>query len=164
MSTQTEQKFEELLDSFQTAMLVTQSGDGQLRSRPMALAHRSDDSSALFFATKADSEKVDEILEHPGVNVSMQKSSTFLTVSGKAEVLNDQDRIEELWEPSWKLWFEEGKEDPSIVLIKVDATRGEYWNFDTADKLDFLFEAGKAVLKGEAVEYDAGEHAKVRVA
>lgn len=163
MSTETQQKFEELLDSFQTAMLVTRSGDEELRSRPMSLASREDDGS-LFFATKADSGKVDEVLEHPGVNIAMQKNSAYLSVSGKAEVVNDQDRIEELWEPSWQLWFEEGKEDPSIVLIKVDATQGEYWNFDTTDKLEFLFEAGKAVLKGDSVNYESGDHAKVRIA
>lgn len=163
MSTQSQQKFEELLDSFQTAMLVTQSGKDQLRSRPMAVASKRD-AGSLFFATKADSGKVDEVLEHPGVNISMQKDSSYLSVSGKAKVVNDQDQIEKLWEPSWKLWFKEGKTDPSIVLIKVDATQGEYWNFDTTDKLEFLFEAGKAVLKGDTVDYKSGDHAKVKIA
>jgi general stress protein 26 len=163
MSTESQQQFEELIDSFQTAMLVTSTPNGELRSRPMALAHRADDGN-IFFATKADAGKIDEILHHPAVNIAMQSSSAYLSVSGQAEVVNDQDKVEELWQPSWKLWFEGGKTDPSIVLLKVHATSGEYWNFDTADKLAFLFEAGKAVLKGETVDYDEVDHGKVEVA
>lgn len=164
MATDLQDQFEELLNSFQTAMLVTQTGTGAMRSRPMALAHRAENGD-LFFATKADAGKVNEILKHPGVNVAMQKSDAYLSISGKAQIINDQSAIDKLWKPSWKLWFEGGKTDPSIVLIKVHATRGEYWNFDTADKLQFAFEAGKAILSGESIDAEAaGDHAKVSLA
>jgi general stress protein 26 len=163
MSTESQQQFEDLIDSFDNAMLVTQTKNGNLRSRPMALALR-EKSGDMFFATKADSGKIDEILHHPGVNVSMQSNSAYLSVSGQAELINDQKKVEELWQPGWKRWFEEGKSDPSIVLIKVHATQGEYWNFDTADKLNFLFEAGKAVITGDTIDYDQGDHAKVKAA
>lgn len=164
MTTDIQARFEELLSSFQTAMLVTQTDDDEIRSRPMALAHQAENGD-LFFATKASAGKVEEILKHPGVNVAMQKSNAYLSVSGKAQIINDQSKIEKLWKPSWKLWFEEGKTDPSIALIKVHATRGEYWNFDTSDKLKFFFEAGKAVLSGDSIDTSAaGDHAKVPLA
>lgn len=161
MSTANQEQFEELIDSFKTAMLVTSTPQGQLRSRPMALAEYNDD-GLLYFATTIESGKVNEILRHPGVNVAMQNSSAYLSVSGQAEVMDDRDKIDELWDASWNLWFE-GKDDPNLALIKVHASEGEYWNFETKDKLAFMMEAGKAMITGDTVDYE-GEHGKVRVA
>lgn len=51
-----------------------------------------------------------------------------------------------------KLWFPEGPDDPRLTLIVVDPDYAEFWDNGGLDKLEFLWEAGKAILKGEAMD------------
>lgn len=162
MADSPQQKFHELLRSFDNAMLVTTAADGQLRSRPMAVADVEPDSD-LWFVTGDASGKVDEILQHPKVNVSMQSDRRFLSLSGIATLVHDRNRIEELWNEAWRVWFPGGKDDPNIALLKVDAVEGEYWDSSGFEGLKYLFKAGKAYLSGETPSPDADQHQSVRL-
>ena len=62
---------------------------------------------------------------------------------------------------AWKLWFPEGKDDPSICLIHFSPEDGEYWNNAGAQGLKYAFEAVKAYVKGTTPESDHAHHAKV---
>ncbi|MGH8496730.1 MAG: pyridoxamine 5'-phosphate oxidase family protein [Gammaproteobacteria bacterium] len=152
---------DELIEDFDTAMLVTRASDGALRSRPMAIAGcRS--GAVLHFATRFDAPKVIELEEEPDVNVTMQGADKYLSLSGRARIVDDRRLIDELWSPAWKIWFPEGKDDPDLTLIELEPEMGEYWDRSGMRGARFLLEAGKAVLQGKAPEYQAtAEHAKV---
>ncbi len=150
---QTMQRFEELLEQFDHAMLVTRAEDGSLHARPMAIAEQQD-GGRLSFATSGESPKIEEILARPEVAVVMQGDGVYLAVSGRASVVADTSRIRELWSASWKLWFAQGPEDPKLVLIDVEPERAEYWDRSGTRQLEFLWEAGKALLKGETLDDD----------
>jgi len=157
----TQNRFKELLEDFDTAMLVTSSKDAGLRSRPMAVAGI-DEAGDVIFATEVASPKVEEILRHPQVNVSCQERTTFLSLSGTAEIVTEPETIQKHWETSWKAWFPEGADQEDLALVKVTPESGEFWNFGTRDQIQFLFEKGKAVIEGEEVDYeDIGENKKV---
>jgi general stress protein 26 len=162
MADQPRQKFHELLQSFDHAMLVTTAADGHLRSRPMAIADVEPDGD-LWFATGVESGKIDEILEHPSVNVSLQANRRFLSLSGNATLVRDRARIDELWNDAWKTWFPGGKDDPHLVLLRVEAVEGEYWDSAGLSGLKYLFEAGKARLSGQTPEVGAEQHGSVRM-
>ena len=156
-------RLNDLIDDFNNAMLVTRTPEGELRARPMRIAGHEPDGD-LYFATSIESGKVDEMLRYPDVNVAFQGKTEYLSVSGRASLVQDRDKIEKMWEPQWKMWFPEGKEDPNLALIKVHADEGEYWNFETKDTLKFLVEAGKALVKGKQIDYQKttpGTHGKV---
>jgi hypothetical protein len=68
-----------------------------------------------------------------------------------------------LWSSSWKIWFPKGKNDPSICLIKVAATQGEYWDSSGMEGFQYFFEGVKAIFKGRTPEMDQSQHAKVRL-
>ncbi len=55
-------------------------------------------------------------------------SSEYLSLFGTAEILKDQAKVEELWTPWAKTWFNEGKDDPTITLLKVKPQEGHYWD------------------------------------
>jgi general stress protein 26 len=38
--------------------------------------------------------------------------------------------IDELWNPFAEAWFENGREDPTVALLRIDATSAEYWHND----------------------------------
>lgn len=122
-------KLAELIKDVRIAMLTTTRADGRLVSRPLGTQEVEFDGD-LWFATAADSAKVAEIGANPYVNVSYASTSanTFVSVSGRAEVLDDRARIEQMWSPAMKLFFPGGKDDPNLRLIRVNAETAEYWD------------------------------------
>ncbi len=152
----TNRKKENLLDlaeDFETAMLVTRAKNGDLRSRPMRLAKVEDDGT-FYLATDTESEKLEEIRIDSEVNLTFQGSTKFLSISGRARVVYDRKVVEEFWSPAWKVWFPEGKSDPNLCLLRVDGRRGEYWDMSGTRGIAYLWEAGKALVRGERLEMD----------
>jgi general stress protein 26 len=157
-----EDKFRELIDDFDAAMLVTRTPAGELRSRPMAVADV-DKNGTLWFLTQSNSGKMDEIASDDHVNVVMQSKLKFVSISGKVLPVKDRAKVAALWSESWKTWFPGGKDDPKLMLLKVDGEVGEYWDNSGSSGIKYLIEAGKAYLSGTRpdVEGDPKIHGKV---
>ena len=156
-------KLQELLAAFDSAMLVTRTTTGVLRSRPMAIAE-GEPNGVLWFVTERDSGKLDEIAHDSHVNVAMQSSSKFVSLSGRAIAIDDARKIAELWNEAWRVWFPAGKDDPSLILLQVHGDSGEYWDNSGASGIRYLIEAGRAYLSGtkpRQVERDPRVHGKV---
>lgn len=153
-------KFRELIKDIDVAMLVTETGDGSLRSRPM-VTQATDFDGDLWFFTDHDSAKVLEIQADRHVNVSYAdpRSQKFISVSGIAELSTDRQKIKEIWNPYAKAWFPDGPDDPRLALLRVHPTSAEYW--DSASGLAVTV-AGmvKGITTGERPK-DAGEHEKL---
>ncbi len=162
MATATEDKLHDLLEDFDAAMLVTRTQDGQLRSRPMMLAEV-DSEGGLWFVTGRDSAKMDELAQDHHVNVAMQSKRKFVSISGQVRTVDDRDKVAELWNEMWRVWFPGGKGDPNLLLLKVDGEMGEYWDNSGTSGVKYLIEAGKAYLRGTRpdVEGDTKIHGKV---
>ena len=162
-ATNTHEHLYDLLKDFDTAMLVTQSADGHMHSRPMAIAELRADSDA-YFVTSIESPKVAEIKANPTVTLTFQSSKQYASLSGQATIVRDQALIDRLYKEDWKIWFPQGKSDPSISMLKFNAQHGEYWDNAGAQGLKFVFEAAKAYVKGERPkEDDQKQHAKVEL-
>lgn len=145
------------------AMLTSVEPDGSLRSRPMATQQTSF-AGDLWFFTRASSPKVSEIEEHREVNVSYSDpgASTYVSVSGKAELVRDAAKNKELWSPILKAWFPKGLEDPELALLKVSVEQAEYWD-SPASKMVQIAGFVKAIATGHAYKASPGEHAKVEL-
>jgi general stress protein 26 len=51
----------------------------------------------------------------------------FATVHGTIALDMDREMIDKLWNPFVAAWFEGGKTDPKLALLRFDAERGEIW-------------------------------------
>ena len=102
--TASDEKLLHLLKEFGTAMLVTRAAGGELRARPMALA-KVDEDGTLWLLTDRHSAKMDEIGQDKHVNVTMQSSMKFVSISGNALAVDDRQKVAELWKETWKIWF-----------------------------------------------------------
>jgi general stress protein 26 len=164
MTTEPARHLQELLKDFGAAMLVTHASGGQLRSRPMALA-QAEPNGVLWFVTERHSGKLEEIARDSHVNVAMQSSSKFLSISGTASAVDDRAKVAELWNESFKVWFPGGKDDPTLILLKVQGEAGEYWDNSGLAGIKYLIEAGKAYLSGSKpdVSSDPRVHGKVKL-
>jgi general stress protein 26 len=152
--------FIDVLQSFDHAMLVTRRGT-ELRSRPMAIADRTADGHA-WFITDVDSGKLEELTEHPQVNLAMQSNSRFLSISGTVRATRDRQKIDELWSDIQELWFSAGRNDPSLILLEVVPMYAEYWDRSGIEAVKFMFAAAKSMATGETLDSDEGKHAKIR--
>jgi general stress protein 26 len=155
-------KLKELLEDFDTAMLVTRTASNKLRSRPMALADI-EPGGCMWFITERNSGKLDEIARNHDVNVAMQSKFKFVSISGTATPVEDRAKVAELWNEAWRVWFPGGKDDPTLILLKVQGETGEYWDNSGASGIKYLIEAGKAYLSGTkpSVDGDPKVHGKV---
>jgi general stress protein 26 len=152
-----------VLQDFDSAILITRTTSGELRGRPMALAQIEPDGD-IYFATSLSNDAVREIETEPRVAVTVQGKLKFASVSGRAHIMRDKALIEKLWREGWKLWFPEGKDDPSLCLIRFDGESGEYWDTSGTRGVKFALRAAKAYVRGERLEQrDASQNAKVNL-
>jgi general stress protein 26 len=157
-----EKTFRDVLEHFDNAMLVTRSNDGLMRGRPMAIA-RSEGDGTLWFFTSIESGKVDEILGEPRCAAVMQGPLRYLSLSGRAELVRDRKKIDDLWQRQYEAWFKNGKDDPYLALIHFVAEEGEYWDNSGTNGLRYAFEVAKALARGSTVDVSKLDTVNARV-
>lgn len=136
-----------ILKSANVAVVTNRSDEFGLVSRPLALKESEFDGT-LWFITDGTSAKADEIRKHSDVNVSVQDGTGFLSITGTAEIVHDRAKIDDLWGPLMEPWFEGGKDDPAVALLRVDTDTAEYWRVDEP-KIVSAFKLAKSVITGE---------------
>lgn len=154
------EKVRELIKDIDFAMLTTISG-GHLRSRPMSTQQVEFDGDLWFF-TSDKTHKVDEIEGDNRVNVAYSKpdDNVYVSISGRAEIVKDRKKLEELWNPVYKAWFPDGLEDPALCLLKISVEEAEYWDSPNS-KLVQVAGFVKALVTGERA--DGGEYGRVNL-
>lgn len=157
-------KFRELLGEFDDAMLVSRDERGRPHARPMRIVgrdrERPDD---LWFVTSLDSGKVREIREDPQVAVTLADGKRFLSISGHARIDIDRQKIADMWEDSWKLWFPDGPTSGDIALVQVRPVQAEYWDQSLPQGMSFALEAFAAWVKDEPIEPPKGPEHQAKV-
>jgi general stress protein 26 len=73
-------------------------------------------------------------------------SSQYISIYGAASIYKDQSIIDELWTPVAKAWFEEGKNDPNVTVIKVTPSDAYYWDTKDGKVISLLKMAGSALF------------------
>lgn len=153
----------ELLKDFEESMLITRSPAGRMQGRPMSVAEVGPDGE-LWYCADVDSGKAEQIEADPEVAVIMQGKAKFVSVSGRARLSRDRAQIDRLWQESWKLWFPGGKDDPSLCLIAVTPSEGQWWDNSGTRGLKFAWEAAKAYVTGQEAHAPKGEsNARVKL-
>lgn len=117
-----------LIADIDIAMLVSVAADGSLVSRPLATL-KADGDGRLWFFTSAASGKVDDIERHPEVNLAYADpgAQTYVSVTGRARVLQDRERAADLWFPQARAFFPGGPDDPDLRILCVEIESAEYW-------------------------------------
>ena len=119
-------KVAELIRGIKFAMLTTLDADGDLISRPMAHQDVEFDGD-LWFVSSRDSRKVDQINANPRAGVMLSSSDSWVSIRGRAVVVDDPPKLEDIWSAEMDAWFPDGP-DSSVTLIKVEADSAEYWD------------------------------------
>ena len=125
-------KFKEIIDNERMCMFCTEANKLPLPARPMTVQEVDEEGNFWFFSARS-SNKNKEIAQDDAVQLIFSNSgkSQYLSVYGHVDVYNDHAKIEELWNGFVKAWFEEGKNDPDLTLLRFRPSEAYYW--DTKD-------------------------------
>lgn len=145
-------------EGIRTCQYCTNLGADQ-KARPMSTSKVEDNGNIWFFtdvdhgvADHADAEMVHLLYADNG-------DQEYLSVKGKAYLVDDRAKAEELWHPILNAWFPEGLETKDLRLLRVEPTFAEYWEGVSTART--VFDAVKAKVTGEKGAY--GEHQKLDV-
>ncbi|HLM62129.1 MAG TPA: pyridoxamine 5'-phosphate oxidase family protein [Pyrinomonadaceae bacterium] len=154
------EKLKTLVENIDFCMLTTING-GQLRSRPMSTQEMDEDGDLWFF-TSDETHKVDEIEADSRVNAAYSKpdDNVYVSVSGRAAIVKNRQKIEELWNPTLKAWFPDGLEDPTVCLLKISVEEAEYWDSPNS-KIVQIVGFVKALVTGQ--QADGGDHGRINL-
>lgn len=102
----------------------------------------------IAFLSSENDMKVDEIREHPEVNVSFVRESVFASISGTARIEKDPSRAKTLWRDEFGEYFSDKAPQGDLVIIQVEPDYGEFWDLNAFGSVKQVYETSKAVLSG----------------
>lgn len=148
----------DLAEKIGFCMLTTRDGN-DLRARPMS-AYVERLENAFYFLTDVESHKDEEIAARPDVCLAFAdtRGQKYVSISGRAEVQNDREKIKELWATPAKAWWD-NENDPSIRILKVTPSSAEYWD-SPGTIVSYIKMAAAAISSSRP---DMGENAEVKL-
>ena len=158
------EKLWELIKDIKFGMFAHRHTDGMIHSHPLTTQNKSmDEGSVLYFFISAASEIATRVAADGNVNVSYASPSddSYVSVSGRAQIVNDQAKKEQLWSPMAKAWFPGGPTDEDLALLEVRIVHAEYWDVDDS-KMVQLAKMAKAAVTGERPS-SMGEHKELNL-
>lgn len=154
-------KIKDFVNDIKVCMFCTSVTDMPFRTRPMSTLEVDEEGNLWFFSAKS-SDKNDEIKNDDTVQLIYSKNSDvhFLTITGKATIVEDQAKKDELWNPIVKAFFPEGKDDPNLSLVKIKPEAAHYWDTINGKMITWFKMAASAVTGNQN---DVGVEGKLKV-
>jgi len=154
-------KIREMVKDVKYAMMTTVTAEGHLHGCPMTTSETSLGAKEIWFIGDKKSESITNIKGNPQVNLAYvsQQDKDYVSINGTAELVDDKDKLDELWSPVYNAFYEQGKEDPDIQLIKVVPNGAEYW-ISGNSLINAVKMAAAAVQDGKTAE-SMGENASI---
>lgn len=122
-----EKKFWEALKSDRTMMLGLVDAE-EAHTRPMT-GLLDGEVGPIWFFTARDTSIVEALAEggRAIATFAAKDHSLFAAVHGDLRIDNDRAVIDRLWNPFVAAWYEGGKDDPKLVLLRFDAAEAQIW-------------------------------------
>jgi general stress protein 26 len=148
-----------LIKDVKYALLTTAAPDGALHTRPLTTLDWEFDGVAWFLVAR-DSRLATEVGAVPEVNLAYAspEDDTFVSLAGRAQVLQDPARARELWNRWAEMFFPDGPESPEVGMLRVDARSAEYWT-GPHDLIEKVTGAARALVAKDPS--DLGHHARI---
>lgn len=155
------EKMRELIDHNAICMFTSNVDEVPLQTRPMTTQQVDDEGNFWFFSPK-DSHKNYEVKSDSRVQLLFANTSAseYMTVYGTATILTDRKKVDEIWSPMVKAWFQEGKDDPNLSLIKVTPEHAYYWE-PKQNKMITLMKIAASAVSGKRM--DIGQQGSLEV-
>lgn len=146
-------KLKKLAMNTDVGMLCTHVSDTKhVHAVPMS-TQEVDEQGNIWFLFSSESETFNHLQEDKTICLlySNPKDYNFLSIHADTEISQDKSRIEKYWNPMVEGWFEKGKEDPRIRILKVKPTEAHYWDTKT-NKLVTFFKVAISGISGQKLD------------
>lgn len=129
-------------------------------TQPMTAQFEGEQGPIWFFANR-DNTLVQAMGAQPQraiVTFTAKGHDIFASIHGELVLDNNAATVDRLWNSQVEAWFEGGKDDPKLVLLRLDTERAQIWQ-----KTSSIF-AGIKKLMGSDPKEDAHKNvAEVRI-
>lgn len=147
------EKLKELVNKIDIGMVCSYPATGTyVHAVPMS-RQEVDEQGNIWYLFSAESEMYKNLQASDKVSVlfSHVGDYNFLSINGVTEISSDKARIEKYWNKFVEVWFEKGKEDPNIRVLKVKVADAHYWDNKT-NKLVTFFKLATSALTGQTLD------------
>lgn len=151
-------EFYELADSNRISLLGTVR-DGKIVTRAMAVSKR--EGPDFLYLANIHSQKMRDIESNDEANITFfdASSMSWISVSGKATISQDEAKIREIYSPIVLAWFGSesdgpytgAADDPRMAIVKIKASRVSYYK-STKGKLGRMTDIAKAIGLGQVAQ------------
>ena len=123
-----EAKFWKALKSDRTMMLGI-SGVQEGHARPMTAQLEGDEGGPIWFFTASDNDLVKQLRGNARAvaTFASRGHDVFAAVHGSLSVDTDRAVVDRLWNRFVAAWYEGGKDDPKLRLLRLDPDQGQVW-------------------------------------
>jgi general stress protein 26 len=123
-----EEQFWKALKSDMTVMLGLD-GVEDGHARPMTAQLEGDAGGPIWFFTTKDNALVQKLGRgnRAIATFASKGHDVFATIHGDVRVDNDRAVVERLWNRFVAAWYEHGKDDPKLALLRLDPEQAEIW-------------------------------------
>ena len=123
-----ETKFWKALKSERTALLgLSRGGDGH--AQPMTALIEGNEGGPIWFFSARDVDLVKATGDGADafLHFAAKGHDLFASVDGRLALDNNRATIERLWNPFVAAWFEGGKDDPKLRLLRFEPGNAQIW-------------------------------------
>ena len=146
-------KLKSLAEKTDIGMLCTHPGGTKhVHAVPMSTQEVEEEGN-IWFLFSSESETHQHLQEDKTICLlySDVRNYNFLSIHGAGEISQDKVRIEKYWNKMMDGWFEKGKEDPTIRVLKIIPQEAHYWDNKT-NKLVTFFKVAISAVSGQKLD------------
>ena len=155
-------KLQDMVNKIDIGMLCTHTDDSKhVHAVPMS-RQEVDDHGNIWFIYSALSESFKHLQKDSSVCLlySDPGSYNFLSIHAQTETTQDQERIDKYWNKMMEGWFEQGRKDVNIRILKVIPHEAHYWD-TKSNKFITFFKAAVSGISGE--DLDVGREGDLNI-
>jgi len=148
---------EMLFDAFEEARAGLLGVEGSSQHMQPMSGHLDREARQVWFITSRKTDLVSAVGQGATAHFTLQNPGDMFYASLKGPIVQvaDQAKLDALWSPMSAAWFRQGKEDPDIILLRLDLLEAAMWETTDSTAL-FGWEMLKANVTGE--QPDIGSH------
>lgn len=121
--TEYREEFWDRIEDIRTGMLLVEE-----RFVPMTLKTEPEDGHIWFLTAKQTAPgKAALAGDTTRLVVANDSKGAYADIKGKLSVSDDRAKLDEVWSPMAKAWFDQGKDDPDLLLVRLTPATAEVW-------------------------------------
>lgn len=119
-----ERRLWDAIEDHRTGMLGLTGGDDHFQ--PMTAFVEKETGSIWFFTSK-DTDLARAAAPGADAMFTFQSRNLYACLAGRLTLENDRARIDRYWNAHVAAWYPQGKDDPSLTLMRLDAADAAVW-------------------------------------